>query len=355
MEKIIDLRSDTVTRPTAGMRDAMLRAAVGDDVFREDPTVNQLEERVASLLGKEAALFVPSGTMSNQIAIKAHTQPGDELLCDVNCHIYNYEAGGPAALSGVTCRTLEGDFGILSPDQFEGKVRPPNDHCVRTRLVCLENTHNRGGGRIYPLESIKAIREWTRQHSLILHLDGARLWNAAVATGISPGTWAESFDTVSVCFSKGLGAPVGSALAGPREFIARCRRLRKLFGGGMRQAGMIAAAALYALDHNVSRLAEDHLHAQRIAEAIRETPGLKLVPSRVDTNLIWFEVSPTLGTAKDVAAEFQQRGILVQQVGSNTIRACTHLDVSSPMVEKVVQEIPRVMDGLRNKNATQRA
>ena len=221
MEPIVDLRSDTLTRPTPGMRAAMQAAEVGDDVFHEDPTVNRLEQRVAQLLGKEAALFVPSGTMSNQVAVKAHTQPGDELLCDVDCHIYNYEAGGPAVLSGVTCFTLPGDFGVLDVTQLEERIRPVNDHLVRTRLVCLENTHNRGGGRVYPLEKIQAIRSWTRQNGLILHLDGARLWNAVVATGIAPARWAEPCDSVSVCFSKGLGAPVGSALTGSAAFITR--------------------------------------------------------------------------------------------------------------------------------------
>ncbi len=216
-DSIIDLRSDTVTRPTPAMRAAMSAAEVGDDVFGEDPTVNRLEERVADLLGMEAALYVPSGTMSNQICVKAHTQPGDELLCDVNCHIYNYEAGGPAVLAGVTCRTLEGDFGVLDLSQLEDKIRPPLDnHLVRTRLVCLENTHNRGGGKIYPLEKIEGISRWARSNGLSMHLDGARLWNAIVATGIGGREWARHFDSVSVCFSKGLGAPIGSALAGPR-------------------------------------------------------------------------------------------------------------------------------------------
>src|SRR5947209_5976166 len=206
-ETPIDLRSDTVTRPTPAMRAAIQAAEVGDDVFNEDPSVLQLQERVAALLGKEAALFVPSGTMSNQVAVKTHTQPGDELLCDVDCHIYNFEAGGPAVLSGVTCRTLEGDGGVLDVAHLEGKVRPANDHLVRTRLVCLENTHNRAGGRVYPFEKVEAIRAWTRRHGLTLHLDGARLWNAVVATGIPAARWGGLFDSVSVCFSKGLGAP----------------------------------------------------------------------------------------------------------------------------------------------------
>jgi threonine aldolase len=345
-EPLIDLRSDTVTRPTPGMRAAMQAAEVGDDVFHEDPSVNRLEERVAALLGKEAALFVPSGTMSNQTCIKAHTQPGDELLCDASCHIYNFEAGGPAVLSGVTCRTVEGDCGILDVTQLEDKVRPVNDHLVRTRLVCLENTHNRGGGRVYPFEKVQAIRAWTRKHGLILHLDGARLWNAAVATGIPPGKWAEMFDSVSVCFSKGLGAPVGSALAGTREFVARARRVRKLLGGGMRQAGVLAAAALYALDHHVERLAEDHRNAQVVARAIADTPGLRLTPPDVETNLIWFQAERDLGTAKDVAAALKERGVLVQVSAAQVMRACTHLDVSAAQAERAAEVIRRTVSRL---------
>jgi threonine aldolase len=340
---LIDLRSDTVTKPTPGMRAAMSSAEVGDDVFGEDPTVNRLEERVAELLGKEAALYVPSGTMSNQIAVKAHTQPGDELLCDLNCHIYNYEAGGPAVLSGVTCRTLDGESGILDLSQLEDKIRPVQDHhLVRTRLVCLENTHNRGGGKIYPIDKIKSISRWARAGGLAMHLDGARLWNAVVATGIPAAEWAQHFDSVSVCFSKGLGAPIGSALAGPRDLIVKGRRIRKLFGGGMRQAGLAAAAAIYALDHNVKRLAEDHKNARLIAQAIADTPGLRLQPPEVDTNLIWFRVNPDLGTAKDVAATLKQHGILVHVAGPQTLRACTHLDVSAAQAERVADVFRQV-------------
>ncbi len=341
-ESLIDLRSDTVTRPTAGMRAAMAAAEVGDDVWHEDPSVNRLEERVAHLLGKEAAVFVPSGTMSNQIGIRAHTQPGDEMLCDAGCHIYNFECGGPAVLSGVTCRTIEGDHGILDVTDLEGKVRPSNEHLVRTRLVCLENTHNRGGGKIYPLEKIQAIRAWTRRHNLALHLDGARLWNAVVATGIPAATWAAEFDSVSVCFSKGLGAPVGSALTGSSDYIARARRSRKLLGGGMRQAGVLAAAVLYALDHHIERLAEDHRNARLLAEAIADTPGLRLDPPEVDTNLVFFEVDPDLGTARDVAATLQARGILVNATAPQKIRSCTHLDVSAAQTERAAEALRRI-------------
>jgi threonine aldolase len=343
---MIDLRSDTVTRPTKAMRAAMDAAPVGDDVFNEDPTVNRLQERVADMLGKEAALFVPSGTMSNQICVKAHTQPGDELLCDANCHIYNYEAGGAAVLGGVTCRTIEGDFGILDLSQLEDKIRPINEHLVRTRLVCLENTHNRGGGRIYPLEKIKAIGSWAWQHGLAMHLDGARLWNAIVASGIKAREWTRHFDSVSVCFSKGLGAPVGSALAGTKDFVARGRMIRKLFGGGMRQAGIIAAAALYAIDNHIDRMAEDHKNARVIAEAIADTPGLRLAPPDVETNIIWFRVDPELGTAKDVATALKDRNVRVHPGGPQLLRACTHLDVSAAQAERAADTIRKTVPRL---------
>lgn len=338
-DPVIDLRSDTVTRPTAGMRAAMAAAEVGDDVFGEDPTVIQLQDKVASLLGKEAALFVPSGTMSNQTCIRAHTQPGDELICEAKAHVYNAEAGGPAALSGVTCRTVEGKHGILDVTQLGDKIRPANEHYVRTRLVCLENTHNRGGGRVYPLGKIQSITSWARANGLVAHLDGARLWNAVVATGIAAKEWARHFDSVSVCFSKGLGAPVGSALAGSREFVAKARRIRKLFGGGMRQVGVIAAAALYALENHVERLAEDHGNAQVIAQAIADTPGLRLDPPEVETNLIWFEVDTELSTPKEVAAALRERGVLVQAPGPQAMRACTHLDVSAAQAERAAETI----------------
>jgi threonine aldolase len=345
-ETLIDLRSDTVTRPTPAMRAAMAAAEVGDDVFDDDPTVHRLQERVAALLGKEAALFVPSGTMSNQICVKAHTQPGDELLCEAGCHVYNSEAGGPAVLSGVTCRTLKGDYGILDVSQMDGKIRPDDEHLVRTRLVCLENTHNRGGGRIYPIEKIQAIGTWARRNGLGMHLDGARLWNAVVATGIAAAEWARHFDSVSVCFSKGLGAPLGSALAGPREFVVRGRRIRKLLGGGMRQVGVVAAAALYALEHHVARLAEDHRHARLIAQAIADTPGLRLDPPEVETNLIWFQVDPDAGTADDLAAKLKQRGVLVHMAGPQTLRAATHLDVTAAQAERAAETIRRAVPAL---------
>jgi threonine aldolase len=343
MTPVIDMRSDTVTRPSAGMRAAMAQAEVGDDVFGDDPTVRLLEERVAALLGMETAVYVPSGTMSNQLAVNAHTHPGDELLCETYCHIYNNEAGGAAFLSGVTCRTIDGDCGVLDLSQLADKIRNRDDpHLVRTTMVTLENTHNRGGGRIYPIEKIEAISQWARKHGLIMHLDGARLWNAIVATGIPAKEWARHFDTVSVCFSKGLGAPVGSALAGPKQVIALARRRRKLFGGGMRQAGIIAAGCLYALDHNIERLADDHRNARIIAQAVTDTPGLTLDSPEVDSNLVWFRIDPKLGTAKDIAARLKEQGVLVSAVGAQKIRACTHLDVSKAQAERAGELLRQV-------------
>jgi threonine aldolase len=345
--QVIDLRSDTVTRPTQAMRAAMRSAEVGDDVFDDDPTVHQLQDRVADLLGKEAALFVPSGTMSNQICVKVHTQPGDELLCDTTCHIYNFEAGAPAILSGVTCRTLDGDYGILDVAQLKNKIRANNEHLVRTRLVCLENTHNCGGGRVYPMQNIKAISTWARQNGLAMHLDGARLWNAIVASGIPARQWANYFDSVSVCFSKGLGAPVGSALVGTREFVARARRVRKVFGGAMRQVGILAAAALHALDHHIDRLAEDHRNAAVIAQAISAVPGLRLDPPVVETNLVWVKVDPALGTAAAVAGALRENGVLVHVADTETFRACTHLDVSTDQARRAAEVIAKTVKQIK--------
>jgi len=330
---VIDLRSDTVTKPTPAMRRAMAEALVGDDVFGDDPTVQALEERTAKLLGKEAAVFVPSGTMANQIAIGVNTKPGEELLCSSTSHVYVWEAGGIARLSGVTARTFAGDNGILTLDDIRDAIRPDDPHYVRTRLICLENTHNRGGGRVHPLAGVAAIARWAVEHNLAMHLDGARLMNAVVASGRPAREWAHAFDTVSICFSKGLGAPIGSALAGSNEAILRARRLRKVFGGGMRQAGIIAAAALYALENHVDRLVEDHAHARILADAISGAEGLALESGPVETNLVWVSVDPRVGSAAEVATYLRSRGILVSVLGAQVLRACTHLDVSREQVE----------------------
>jgi threonine aldolase len=337
----LDFRSDTVTRPTPAMRAAMAAADVGDDVFGDDPSVHRLERRVAELLGKETAVFVPSGTMSNLIGVLVHCGRGDEFLCDVGCHIYNYEQSGYAQIGAVAARPVEGRFGALTAEQLEPLVRPENDHQVRTRLVCLENTHNRGGGSIYPYEQLAEACRWAHGRGLTAHLDGARLWNAAAATGIPLAKWAGHFETVSVCFSKGLGAPVGSALAGPSELILKARRLRKVVGGGMRQAGVLAAAALYAVDHHQARLTEDHAHARALAEAVRSCPGLELNPEP-ETNIVIFQVDPAQGTAARLAERLAARGLLMLAVGPQAVRAVTHLDLSADDVEQACRILREV-------------
>ncbi len=342
---MIDLRSDTVTRPTAAMREAIASAEVGDDVIDIDPTTRKLEEATAELLGKEAALFMPSGSMTNQVGIRVHCQPGDEFLCDYNAHVYVYEQGAFAQLSQLVAHTIHGEFGVLDVEQLRPCLRLPNDHSVRTRLVCLENTHNRGGGRIYPLDKIRVICDWARENGLKMHLDGARLWNASVATGISEKTWAAGFDSVSVCFSKGLGAPVGSCLAGDTEFIGRARRARKLFGGGMRQSGILASAALYGLTHHRERLAEDHVHAQLLADAIRKCDGLTLVPEKVDTNIVIFQIEARLGTAADFLTQLQSRGVNALAMSQQNLRLVTHLDVSRSQILEACEAIQDVASG----------
>jgi threonine aldolase len=351
MQLPIDLRSDTVTRPTAAMRAAMVAANVGDDVFGEDPTVRELEDRVAGLLGKEAALFVPSGTMGNQLGVRVHCQAGDEFLCESNCHIICYEQGAYAQLFGIAAQTIDGDHGVLHVEQLMNRVRPDNDHCVRTRLVCLENTHNRGAGRIQPYDTVAEICGWAGEAGLARHLDGARLFNAVVATGISAADWASHFDTVSVCFSKGLGAPIGSALCGPAHLIRQARRLRKALGGGWRQAGIIAAGALYALDHHIDRLAEDHANARLLAETIRNTPGLTLDPESVDTNIVIFELDPDLGTAAAFCARLRDEGVWMNAIAPQRIRAVTHLDVSREQVKHaaaVIHETASELNSVAN-------
>jgi len=324
----IDLRSDTVTRPSPEMRQAMANAEVNDDVIDVDPSCDRLQKLTAEILGKEAALYMPSGTMTNQVGVRIHCKPGDEFLCETGCHIYNYEQGAFAQLSGVVARTVEGKAGVLHVDQLRGLIRPENDHLVRTRLVCVENTHNRAGGKVTPHENIVAISAWARESGLRMHLDGARLWNAVAATGIAEAEWAKHFDTVSVCFSKGLGAPVGSALAGPKEMIQEARRHRKLFGGAARQIGIIAAGALYALQHNRQRLKDDHANAQLLADAVRDSDGLSLLFDAVESNIVIFRVEPTLGSAAELVAELKSQNLLCLAIGPQQVRLVTHLDVS---------------------------
>jgi threonine aldolase len=336
---LIDLRSDTVTRPTPAMRAIMAAAEVGDDVFGDDPSVRAIERATAERLGKEAALFVPTGTMANQLAVAVHAGPGDELICDEVTHVYAMEGGGMARISGVTARPLRGERGLLTPAMLADKIRPDDAHYVRTRLVWLENTHNRGGGRVHPLQEVAEIGRWARSNRLSLHLDGARLMNAVVASGVPAAEWARHADTVSICFSKGLGAPVGSALAGSAEVIRKAHRLRKCLGGGMRQAGVIAAAALHALENHVERLADDHHHAQLLARAVEETEGLSLESGPPETNLVFIQVAPSLGAARHVAARLRDDNILIATPGPQVLRACTHLDVSSEQVEFVADRI----------------
>ncbi|MCC7084944.1 MAG: low specificity L-threonine aldolase [Pirellulales bacterium] len=345
---MIDLRSDTLTKPTREMRAAMAAAEVGDDCNREDPTVAKLEERIAAMLDKEAALFVPSGTMSNQIGIRLHCSPGDEFICEANCHIYNFEQGAFAQLSGLAARPVEGEFGVLRPDQLVDAIRPEGDLFSRTKLVCLEITHNRGAGRIQPYESVECICRWAHEKGLSTHLDGARLFNAVVATGIAAPNWAVNFDTVSCCFSKGLGAPVGSALCGSKSAIQQARRHRRALGGSMRQAGVVAAAALVALDHHVDRLAVDHAHARLLADAIAECEALELWPKTVETNIVIFRIEPSWGTAKEFAAAARERGVLMLAIAPQAVRAVTHLDVSRADIERtanVVQKISTCRQG----------
>jgi threonine aldolase len=310
---------------------------VGDDGYRDDPTVGELEERITQILGKEAALYVPSGTMSNQLAVRVHCQPGDEFLCEEHCHIFNNEQAAYAQLFGIAARPVPAPDGILQLDQLAGKIRWPDDHAPRTRLVCLENTHNIGGGRVLPLDSVAAICGWAAENGLARHLDGARLFNAVVASGIPADRWAAHFDTVSVCFSKGLGAPIGSALAGPADLIRQARRLRKALGGGMRQAGIVAAGALYALEHHVERLAEDHVNAKLLAEAIRRAPGLTLEQQPVETNIVYFRVADELGTAIEFCDRLRAQDVWMIPRSRDTVRALTHLDVSREQIERAAE------------------
>jgi threonine aldolase len=333
----IDLRSDTVTRPSAAMRAALASAAVGDDVLGDDPTVNRLQERMAGFLGKEATLFVPSGSMANQVSIRAVCEAGEEIICDDSTHSYNFETAGPAALSGVSIRPLRTPRGIFTAADVEGAIRPDNAHYPRSRLIIVENTNNRGGGSIWPPEQIAAIRAVAERHGLHLHMDGARLLNACVARGLRPTDYTKHVHTLSLCFSKGLGAPIGSIVAGPRPFITRAHRFRKMFGGGMRQAGILAAAALYALDHNVERLAEDHANARRLADALTGMPGIVLDPTTVETNIVIFDVDPRFGSAIDFVTRLHERGVWLLPAGlPGRVRAVTHLDVSQAQIDEAI-------------------
>jgi threonine aldolase len=339
----VDLRSDTVTKPSPEMRRAIAEAEVGDDVLGDDPTVIALQERVAKLMGKEAAIFVPSGSMANQTAIRALTEPGDEIIAHQDSHIYHYEAGAFAGVSGCSVRLLPGAHGLFTAEQAAATIRPPDSHFAQSRLIVVENTHNRGGGTIWPMEPIRALRALADERSLKMHLDGARLWNACVATGHQPAEYAQYFDTVSTCFSKGLGAPVGSTVAGSAAVIRRVHRFRKMFGGGMRQAGILAAAAIYALDHNVERLAEDHRNAKHLAQALNALSGLSVDLEAVQTNILYIDVDPSLGPAAAFAQRLEQAGVRMLATGPQRLRAVTHLDVSAEDIERALAAIRRLL------------
>jgi threonine aldolase len=325
--KPIDLRSDTVTRPSRAMREAMANAEVGDDVYGEDPTVNRLQEVAAARLRKEAALFVPSGTMGNQIALRVLTEPGDGAIAAKDAHVYLYESAAADALAGVQL-ALVGENGVFGADELRAAIYPADDHFPRTRAVLIENTHNRAGGRVFPFETLREVAAAARAAGLAMHLDGARLFNAEVASGIAAADWAEPFDTVTFCLSKGLGAPVGSLVCGTRASIERAHRFRKQQGGGMRQAGILAAAGLFALEHNVKRLADDHANARRLAQGLAELPGVA-VPAPPETNIVVFEHA----RAGAFSAALRERGVLANPIAPDALRAVTHLDVSADDVE----------------------
>jgi threonine aldolase len=321
----------------------MAEAEVGDDVFSEDPTVNRLEHRVAEMLGKEAALFVPSGTMGNQLCIKTHTQPGDEAIAEAGAHVFVYETAGAAFLSSVQVYPVRGVHGALGVDDIRPAIRPDIYYMPKTRLLCLENTHNRAGGTVFPIELFREVSSFARTAGLAVHLDGARLWNASAASGISLEEYGSCVDSVSVCFSKGLGAPVGSAIAGSRSFIEQARHYRKIFGGGMRQAGVLAAAALYALDHNLGRLREDHEKATTFAGMLSGLPGVSIDMPTVQTNIIIVNFAGTGRPAGEWNARFQQRGVRLSQAGPDTLRAVTHLDVTMEEVIRASRLLQEVM------------
>ena len=338
----VDLRSDTVTRPSLGMRKAIAEAIVGDDVFLDDPTVIKLESLAAEMTGMEASTFVPSGTMGNEIAILCHTERGDEAIVEFDSHIYNYEAAGPAVLAGVQLATIKTDRGMFSVKDIELAIRPDDEHEPVTRLVCLENTHNRKGGVVHSTESMKAIRDLAKERGLKVHLDGARVFNAAVRAGIAASEFCTLCDSVMFCLSKGLGAPIGSILAGDKAFIKKARRYRKLLGGGMRQVGIIASAGIYALENNVGRLGDDHRRARHLAEAVSRMPGLSIDLESVQTNIVVIDFAESGISAEDGTNMLEKHGVLVIPFGGTTVRAVTHLDIDDEDIEKAISAFDKV-------------
>lgn len=338
--QMYDFRSDTVTQPSVEMRKCMAQAELGDDVLDGDPTVLKLERKTAEILGKEAALFVPSGTMANLIAVSLHCRAGEQFFCETTSHVAVFEQAGHAQIWGVATKMFDGKRGIIAPEQFENQLRPENNfHFAPTRAVFLENTHNYGGGSVYPIKWVARISEWSRHHRLTLHLDGARLMNAVIATGIAAADWTQYFDTVSLCFSKGLGAPVGSVLAGPKAMIDLARWRRKALGGGMRQSGVLAAAALFALENNVARLHDDHENAKLFAEKIAEFDAFSLTYENVETNILFFEVAPKVGSAETLCRKAATLGVLMNPTSATTIRAVTHMGISKTDVLAAIDRL----------------
>lgn len=341
---MIDLRSDTVTKPTDEMRKAMARAEVGDDVYGEDPTVNRLQDMTATMLGKRFALFVPSGTMANQLAIRVQTQPGQEVIVESKSHIIRYEQGAAGALAGVQLHWVTGERGIITAEQVEAAIRPNDPHSITTALICLENTHNAGGGTIYPLSTIERIRAVAVKHGIPMHLDGARLFNAVAATTLPPTAYAQHFETVSLCLSKGLGAPVGSLLlSNDQRLIERARRFRRMYGGAMRQAGILAAAGIYALERHLARLKTDHDHAKKLARLLQQIPSIQIAPQHVETNIVIFDITDQQRTPLQLIAALKEQGVLINSVGGTSYRAVTHLNIAEHDIDDAVAAFTRVL------------
>ena len=339
---VIDLRSDTVTQPDEGMRRAMAHAEVGDDVFGGDPTVNRLQDRIAELFGKEAALYTPSGTMANQIVFKTIARPGWDLVCERECHIANYEVAGPAQHAGLMVTLLDSERGFFTPEQLRAAIRPINEHCPLTKIVELENTHNRHGGTVCPIEHIEKLARVCREHDLHFHLDGARIWNAHIASGVPLAEYAKHFDTVSVCLSKGLGAPMGSLTLGGKEFIKEAHRIRKMFGGGLRQVGIVAAAGLYALDNNLTKLAQDHENAKTLAGGLNTIDGISVDMSRVETNIVIADLDESFLTPDEFCRRALDAGVWCVPFGARRVRFVTHLDVNAEDIDLALDRLKQL-------------
>ncbi|UVT14708.1 MAG: low-specificity L-threonine aldolase [Nitrospira sp.] len=341
---MIDLRSDTVTKPTDEMRKAMARAEVGDDVYGEDPTVNRLQDMAANLLGKRVALFVPSGTMANQLAIRSQTQPGQEIIVESKSHIVRYEQGAAGALAGVQLHWVVGERGIMTAEQVEAAIRPNDPHSIMTALICLENTHNAGGGTIYSLSTIERIRAIAVRHGIPMHLDGARLFNAVAATTLPPTVYAQHFETVSICLSKGLGAPVGSLLiSNDQRIIDRARRFRRMYGGAMRQAGILAAAGIYALERHVARLKTDHDNAKKLARLLQQIPSIQIAPQHVETNIVIFDIIDEPRSPVELVAALKEQGVLINATGGKSYRAVTHLNVTEKQIDEAAAVFSKIL------------